>query len=120
MQLTKQTPGEDTWLVLTAQLERTARFLELPSPANDAAWRTRPFAAQPRVASAADALQAARQPDSLLRAIKRAARWLAAETLFGFAVCGSAAHPCLLDPAWNPYEHDPAGRGSTGNIDTAF
>ena len=38
MQLRKPTSGEDTWLVLTAQLDETARFLELPIPANDAAW----------------------------------------------------------------------------------
>lgn len=111
MQLTKQTSGEDTWLVLTAQLDGTARFLELPIPANDAAWRPRPAAPQSRAACEDDALPA----DGMLRAIKRAAHWLAAETLFGFAVCGSAAHSCPLDPAWMPYARDPADPGSTGN-----
>jgi hypothetical protein len=116
MQLTKQTSGEDIWLVLTAQLDGTARFPQLPTPANDTAGRARPAAAQSRVSWEDDALlPAARQADGLLCATKRAARWLAAETLLGFAVCGSAAHSCPLDPAWRPYAQDPAAPGSTGN-----
>jgi hypothetical protein len=115
MQLTKQTSGEDAWLVLTAQLEGTARFLELPTPANDAAWRARPATAQSWVSWQDDAVSTARQADGLLCAIKRAACWLAAETLFGFAVCGSAAHSCLMDPAWSRYARNPAEPGSAGN-----
>jgi hypothetical protein len=115
MQLTKQTSGEDSWRVLTAQLDGTARFLELPTPANDAAWRAPPAAAQPRVSGEDDAVSTARQADGLLCVIKRATYWLAAETLFGFAVCGSAAHSCPLDPAWSRYAHNPAERESAGN-----
>jgi hypothetical protein len=115
MQLTRQTSGEDTWLVLTAQLEGTARFLEPPIPANDAAGAARPAAAQSRVSWEDDALPPARPADGLLRAIKRAACWLAAETLFGFAVCGSAMHSCPLDPTWSAYTSNPAEPGSTGN-----
>jgi hypothetical protein len=114
MQLRKPTSGEDTWLVLTAQLDETARFLELPIPANDAAWRPQPAAAQSRAACEDDAASTALPADGVLRAIKRAARWLAAETVFGFAVCGSAAHSCLPDPAWRPYARDPAGPGNPG------
>jgi hypothetical protein len=115
MQLTKQTSGEDTWLVLTAQLDETARFLERPIPANDAAWRPRPAAAQSGAACEDDAVPTALPADGLLRAIKRAARWLAAETVYGLAVCGSAAHPCLLGPAWSPDARGPAASASIGN-----
>jgi len=113
MQLTKQTSGEDTWFVLTAQLEGTARFPELPTPANDAASRPRPAAAQSRLAWEDDA-PPARPVGGLLRAMKRAARWLAAETLFGFAICGSAAHSCPLDPSSRLYARYP-DPGSAGN-----
>jgi hypothetical protein len=112
MQLTKQTSGEDPWLVLTAQLDGTARFLELPISANDAARAARTAASRSRVSWEDGALPPARPADGLLRAIKRAACWLAAETLFGFAVCGSAMHSY---PAWSAYTSNPAEPGGSDN-----
>jgi hypothetical protein len=48
------------------------------------------------------------RPAGLLSAIKRAAAWLLAEAIFGFAVYGATAHPCVLDPTWSPFDRDPA------------
>jgi hypothetical protein len=87
MQTAKQSSSDDLWLVPSDEVDWIARFVEPAAIAND-------FAALPT----------ASEPDGLLRAIKKAASWLMAETVFGLAAYGAAAHACPLDRAWSPYD----------------
>lgn len=101
MQLTTRSSGEDAWRVLAVEVGGAAIFVALPAPANDLAAP----------------LDAAPAEGGLLGAIARAASWLMAETIFGFAVYGAATHPSVLDPGWNPC--DGADRNRDSRDDTA-
>ena len=85
MQTAKQSSSQDLWLVPSGEV-RAVRFVEPETIANDF-----------------EALPTASEPDGLLRAVQKAASWLMAETIFGLAAYGAAAHACALDPAWSPY-----------------
>jgi hypothetical protein len=86
MQIAKQSLSQDLWLVSSDEVDRVARFVEPTVIAND-------FGALPT----------ASEPDGLLRAIQKAASWVMAESIFGLAAYGAAAHACRLDPAWSPH-----------------
>ena len=87
MQTAKQVASQDLWSVPSSQVHRTIQFIEPRVTANDFG-----------------ALQPACGQDGLMRAIQRAASWLMAETIFGLAAYGAAAHPCLFDPARGAYQ----------------
>jgi hypothetical protein len=87
MQTVKQSSSQDLWLAPSSQVHRTIQFIEPTVTANDF-----------------EALQPVSGQDGLRRAIQRAASWLMAETIFGIAAYGAAAHACPLDPAWSPYD----------------
>jgi hypothetical protein len=86
MQLGRRWSDEPVWLATTTQIRLATRFANPPVAANDD------------------------RRDGLLRAIARATSWLMAEIVFGFSVCGTAAHPCLLHPSWGRDGDDPVER----------
>jgi hypothetical protein len=96
MQPKRQWSADATGLVIAVQAAPATTRPAPPAAANDAAPLPPP-AAEPG------------RPD-LLGAITKAASWLAREVIFAFSVYGAAAHPYMLDPAWNPDEQDPAER----------
>lgn len=85
--------SQDLWLVPPGQVHRMVQFIEPTVTASDFG-----------------ALQPASGQEGLLRAFKKAASWLTAETIFGLAAYGAAAHPCLFDAALSPYEPASADR----------
>jgi hypothetical protein len=93
MQTVKQSSSEDLWLAPSSQVHRTIQFIEPTVTANDL-----------------EALQPVSGQDGLRRAIQKAASWLMAETIFGLAAYGAAAHACSWDPAWSPYAPQSADR----------
>ena len=94
MQLRRRWSDDVTWLVVTAQAGAATGFLAPPAAANDAMPGGRPRA---RSGSA-----------DMLAAIKKAASWLLAETIFGLSVCAASAYPSVLHPSWSPYQREPA------------
>jgi hypothetical protein len=100
MPLKKAWPESTTRLVLVTPISPAIRFLAPRAAANDAIR--------------AELLPPPGRTPGLRGKIERAASWLLAEAIFGFAVCGAAAHPCVLDPAWRPYENDPAEAPTRG------
>jgi hypothetical protein len=96
MQLKKQSSAEESWFVLTERVGRLAMFAEPSAPAND-----RVFVGPLET-----------EQGGLLRALKSAVSWLMAETVFGFAAYGAAAHPYVLAPTSSLYEDYSAERGA--------
>jgi hypothetical protein len=97
MRQTNRLSDEDSWPVLATPANKASMLAPRPLPANDRAPAGR--------SSGEDAPPSPCAEDRFSQAIKTAASWAVAQTIFGFAAYGAALYPYFLERGSRPDEY---------------